>query len=192
MFTKRNIHPSLKGNRSHVKIMKRHGVTLTFRHEPHPNAVDSILYVTTEIKNVGIMTLSIGQKDWPFSKGMPKIDYGRKADAAIGAACALAELRDGNEFDETAALVVKVTPGATHDRIRNELLLVTAMQAGIILQPQTGYSTQGMASAAGIDMRKRESQQPGIPFPPPAESAKVEPPAKIEPPVEADKKKTLH
>ena len=188
MFNRSKLHERVKGNRSNVKVVKRFGATVSFRLEPHPNALDSIMYAVIEIKGVGIMTTSFVHKDWSFSNGMPKIDYGKRAASVIGAACALATLRDDRDVEATVDILHASVPDVSRDKLKNELLLVSAMQIGIVLQPQTGYSTKGMAASAGIEVRDMRAASPvaGSPFPPSPE------PPKPEQASEADKKKTLH
>lgn len=189
MFNKPKLHPLVKGNRSNVKVVKRHGATVVFRLEPHPNSMDSIMYGVIQIRDVGIMTMSFHEKDWPFSKGFPNIDYARRAALVIGAAFALAELREDSDIEATVDVLMNVVPNTSRDRLRNEILLVSAMQMGIVLQPQTGYSTNGMAASAGLEFRPVSGQKPaaGNPFPPPPTEA-----PQPEQATETDKKKTLH
>lgn len=188
----RSLSKKISGNFCNTKIVKYQGATVVFRTEPHPSGTDTIMYGTTVVDGLGLITVSWKIAGHSFSKGLPKTDYASRAATVAGAAHALAEFAMSDEIQQVLKIIVSANPELASNipRLINELVMINATQAGIIVQPETGYSPGALIrSKAGTEAAMRGLV--GVPDKP-AETSSPPPvvPAPADP--EAAKKKHYH
>lgn len=188
----RSLSKKISGNFCNTKIAKYQGATVVFRTEPHPSGTDTIMYGTTVVDGLGLVTVSWKIDKHPFSKGMPKTDYASRAASVVGAAQALVEFALSDEIQQVLKIILSVNPELASNlpKLINELVMVNAVQADVIVQPETGYSpgalirSKASAESAMRDMMGVSQKPAETPAPPPVDPAPADP--------EELKKKTYH
>lgn len=180
-----DIHPDVKAGYRHIKTIKVWGVQVAFRLEPAARG-GSILYSMLAVRGLGTVAVTFNLPEHKFGDKL-KVSLRERAKAAIIASTALAEFRSDPDVLASASIIAKASKTPDIKRIVNELVMISSLEAGILVIPETGYDELGMNALRAKIGAPKPAVAPNAPVQPPSP-----PPPEEAPQAAADPKKTYN